>query len=102
TDQEVLDRILADVKAEIDTGVQFALGAGYPDGSQGDEDVYAEAPGGGATASHPSHREAAMSERELTYGEAVREAIAEEMRRDPPVFLIGEDVAVGGHASKRL
>ena len=28
--------------------------------------------------------------RELTYGEAVREAIAEEMRRDPRVFLIGE------------
>ena len=41
TDQEVLDRILADVKAEIDTGVQFALAAGYPDGSQVDEDVYA-------------------------------------------------------------
>ena len=33
-----------------------------------------------------------MAERELTYGEAVREAIAEEMRRDPRVFLIGEDV----------
>src|SRR5688572_1893017 len=41
TDQEVLDRILADVKAEIETGVQFALGAGYPDGSQVTEDVYA-------------------------------------------------------------
>jgi pyruvate dehydrogenase E1 component alpha subunit len=41
TDQEVLDRILADVKAEIDTGVQFALAAGYPDVSQVDEDVYA-------------------------------------------------------------
>ena len=40
-DQEVLDRILADVKAEIDTGVQFALAAGYPAGSQVDEDVYA-------------------------------------------------------------
>jgi TPP-dependent pyruvate/acetoin dehydrogenase alpha subunit len=37
----VLDRILADVKAEIDTGVQFALAAGYPDVSQVDEDVYA-------------------------------------------------------------
>ena len=35
--------------------------------------------------------------RELTYGEAVREAIAEEMRRDPRVFLIGEDVAEAGH-----
>ena len=30
-----------------------------------------------------------MGVRELTYGEAVREAIAEEMRRDPRIFLIG-------------
>jgi pyruvate dehydrogenase E1 component beta subunit len=43
-----------------------------------------------------------MSERELTYGEAVREAIAEEMRRDPRVFLIGEDVAEAGHPFKTL
>src|SRR4249920_3970862 len=40
--------------------------------------------------------------RELTYGEAVREAIAEEMRRDPTVFLIGEDVAEAGHPFKTL
>src|SRR6202165_263159 len=31
--------------------------------------------------------------RELTLGEAVREALAEEMRRDPRVVLMGEDVA---------
>ena len=43
-----------------------------------------------------------MGERELTYGEAVREAIAEEMRRDPRVFLIGEDVAEAGHPFKTL
>ncbi len=43
-----------------------------------------------------------MSVRELTYGEAVREAIAEEMRRDPRVFLIGEDVAEAGHPFKTL
>src|SRR5512147_489513 len=43
-----------------------------------------------------------MGERELTYGEAVREAIAEEMRRDPRVFLIGEDVAEAGHPFKVL
>src|SRR5574341_621471 len=43
-----------------------------------------------------------MSTRELTYGEAVREAIAEEMRRDPRVFLIGEDVAEAGHPFKTL
>jgi pyruvate dehydrogenase E1 component beta subunit len=43
-----------------------------------------------------------MSTRELTYGEAVREALAEEMRRDPRVFLIGEDVAEAGHPFKTL
>src|SRR5499425_2897070 len=43
-----------------------------------------------------------MNERELTYGEAVKEAIAEEMRRDPRVFLIGEDVAEAGHPFKVL
>lgn len=30
--------------------------------------------------------------REITYSEAIREALSEEMRRDPAVFLMGEDV----------
>ena len=36
--------------------------------------------------------------REITYLEAVREAMVQEMRRDPEVFLIGEDVGVYGGA----
>src|SRR4051794_8534705 len=38
--------------------------------------------------------------RTLTYREAVREALAEEMRRDPTVVLFGEDVAAGGGVFK--
>ena len=34
--------------------------------------------------------------REITYSEAIREAMCEEMRRDPGVFLMGEDVGVFG------
>jgi acetoin:2,6-dichlorophenolindophenol oxidoreductase subunit beta len=34
--------------------------------------------------------------REIMYRDAIREALAEEMRRDPTVFLMGEDVAVHG------
>jgi pyruvate dehydrogenase E1 component beta subunit len=34
--------------------------------------------------------------REITFSQAIREAIAEEMRRDPMVFMIGEDVAEAG------
>ena len=36
--------------------------------------------------------------RELTYLEAVREALTQEMRRDPAVFLLGEDIGVYGGA----
>jgi pyruvate/2-oxoglutarate/acetoin dehydrogenase E1 component len=46
--------------------------------------------------------EAASAVRELTLGEAVREALAEEMRRDKRVFVMGEDVAEAGTAFKVL
>jgi len=36
--------------------------------------------------------------RELTYAQALREAMCEEMRRDPKVFLLGEDVGAYGGA----
>ncbi|MCB0065523.1 MAG: alpha-ketoacid dehydrogenase subunit beta, partial [Caldilineaceae bacterium] len=36
--------------------------------------------------------------RELTYAEAIREAIDLAMARDPRVFLVGEDVGVYGGA----
>jgi 2-oxoisovalerate dehydrogenase E1 component beta subunit len=36
--------------------------------------------------------------RELTYLEAIREALLEEMRRDPKVFVLGEDVGAYGGA----
>ena len=40
--------------------------------------------------------------REITLGQAVREALAEEMRRDPTVFIMGEDVAEAGTPFKVL
>src|ERR1700749_544132 len=36
--------------------------------------------------------------RELTYLDAIREGLAEEMRRDPKVFVLGEDVGAYGGA----
>ncbi|MEW6358955.1 MAG: alpha-ketoacid dehydrogenase subunit beta [Planctomycetota bacterium] len=36
--------------------------------------------------------------KEITYLEAIRQALAEEMRRDPSVFIIGEDVGAYGGA----
>jgi pyruvate/2-oxoglutarate/acetoin dehydrogenase E1 component len=40
--------------------------------------------------------------KEIGFGDAVREAIAEEMRRDPTVILMGEDVAEAGTTFKVL
>ena len=54
---------------------------------------------GGARTSMP---EFFMSERELTFAQAVREALAEEMRRDSRVCIFGEDVAEAGTPFKVL
>jgi pyruvate/2-oxoglutarate/acetoin dehydrogenase E1 component len=40
--------------------------------------------------------------RELTFGQAINEALAEELRRDARVFVIGEDVAEAGTPFKVL
>jgi pyruvate dehydrogenase E1 component beta subunit len=41
-------------------------------------------------------------QREITFAEAVNEALAEEMRRDPRVIILGEDVAEAGTPFKVL
>jgi acetoin:2,6-dichlorophenolindophenol oxidoreductase subunit beta len=43
-----------------------------------------------------------VARRELTFAQAIREGLAEEMRRDPRVFIIGEDVAEAGTPFKVL
>jgi pyruvate dehydrogenase E1 component beta subunit len=44
----------------------------------------------------PINRDPTSSGRRLTIAEALREAIAEEMRRDESVILIGEDIGIEG------
>src|SRR3977135_2927050 len=43
-----------------------------------------------------------QNDRELTFAQAIREALAEEMRRDPTVCILGEDVAEAGTPFKVL
>ncbi|MBI2990919.1 MAG: alpha-ketoacid dehydrogenase subunit beta [Deltaproteobacteria bacterium] len=50
----------------------------------------------------PTTPHATGASREMTFAEAIREALAEEMRRDPTVFIIGEDVAEAGTPFKVL
>jgi pyruvate dehydrogenase E1 component beta subunit len=46
--------------------------------------------------------EVEIGTREITFAEAIREALAEEMRRDSRVFIMGEDVAEAGTPFKVL
>src|SRR5581483_3459769 len=51
-------------------------------------------PRGDPRATHAPRWTAAMS-REITFVRAINEALREEMRRDPTVFILGEDVVTG-------
>jgi pyruvate dehydrogenase E1 component beta subunit len=50
----------------------------------------------------PATLSADSRSRTLTFGQAINEALAEEMRRDPTVFVMGEDVAEAGTPFKVL
>jgi 2-oxoisovalerate dehydrogenase E1 component len=83
-----LDGIDAAAKGEIDQAVAFAEASPEPD-----EDTLASA----VYAPHIAHAEPAeRGTREITFAEALNEAMAQEMARDPRVFLMGEDVAKTG------
>src|SRR5690554_4477638 len=43
-------------------------------------------------------RKGGIKMKEMTYAEAIRLAMSEEMRRDENVFLMGEDVGIYGNA----
>ncbi len=49
-----------------------------------------------------SRQEEQVEQRELTFAQAIREALAEEMRRDSTVCIMGEDVAEAGTPFKVL
>jgi acetoin:2,6-dichlorophenolindophenol oxidoreductase subunit beta len=55
-----------------------------------------------STPSVATDRASGAQMREVTMGQAIREALAEELRRDPTVFIMGEDVAEAGTPFKVL
>ena len=55
-----------------------------------------------STPSVATARASGAQMREITLGQAIREALAEELRRDPTVFIMGEDVAEAGTPFKVL
>jgi 2-oxoisovalerate dehydrogenase E1 component len=76
------------VKAEIDAAVTFAEGSPEPDVGTLSHAVYVP--------HAPALAEPAPTTRELTFVQAVNEALRQEMERDPDVFMMGEDIAETG------
>jgi len=90
----------ATVKAKLVKAMQYSNASTPPDPSELETDVYA-----------PTHitirdiedekvlREKVKTDasmRQISYGEAIVEALGEEMKRDPKVFLLGEDIGLYG------
>ncbi len=88
--------LVADVDREIAAAVDEAMAAPFPAPEDLLKHVYVEPQPAADASAGPG----ATGTRRLSYREAVREGLAEEMRRDPTVVLFGEDVAVAGGVFK--
>ena len=80
------------------------LGDGHAPWSHWSEPESSQREGGGMTrtplATQPAPAAATTATREMTYLEAISDALREEMRRDETVFCIGEDIGAFGGAFK--
>jgi 2-oxoisovalerate dehydrogenase E1 component len=91
-DPDTADRLEAEVTEEVEQAVVFAQTSPLPAPEDALQDVFA----GPATAASTEPSEAEPEEvAQLTYLEASMQAIVEEMRRDPDVFVMGEDARQG-------
>jgi pyruvate/2-oxoglutarate/acetoin dehydrogenase E1 component/TPP-dependent pyruvate/acetoin dehydrogenase alpha subunit len=95
--------IEARVDQEIKTATELALKAAFPSPADLAEFVYA--PSGWTEAEYARERDlralvrnGGSRSRKIPYWQAVRDALREEMLRDPSVFVMGEDVGLYGGA----
>ena len=87
--QAQLDRVRADVETDMAAAREFSIASPEPTLADLEDAVYA-----------PHYQPAEprfTTTRELSFAEALREAIGQEMEADPSVFVLGEDVGkIGG------
>lgn len=89
-ERDRLDRIRAEVEAELAAAKEFALASPEPTLDDLRDAVY-------APHYQPPEPSPSPTLRELSFAEAVNEALAQEMARDASVFVLGEDVGrIGG------
>jgi pyruvate/2-oxoglutarate/acetoin dehydrogenase E1 component/TPP-dependent pyruvate/acetoin dehydrogenase alpha subunit len=94
--QVLSDEVVSEIRREVDDDFaaisQRVKDAPEPPLSGLHEHVFAPEPG---ALYNPTM--VPLETRDITYSEALREALAEELERDERVFLLGEDVTQGGY-----
>ncbi len=80
------EKLEAELQGEVEDAVKFANESPFPDLEEASKDVYSE--------KEQKEIKPTGAFREKTGGEALNEAIREEMRRDKDVILIGEDLGI--------
>ena len=96
---EVLDEA---VKNKLNAAMQYSENSPEPDASELETDVFAPS----STTREDVEKEKMLREkvktdpqmRQISYADAIVEALREEMQRDPKVFIMGEDVGLYGGA----
>jgi len=100
--EEELDAIEANAEKAVEIATEFALNSPMPDPAEVEDDVYVLKPPTVAEIEAERRlRERMRSDSNLPkkyYWEAIRDALREEMLRDPAVFVMGEDVGLYGGA----
>ncbi|MGI6368520.1 MAG: alpha-ketoacid dehydrogenase subunit alpha/beta [Anaerolineae bacterium] len=100
--REEVDAVETTAESAVQKATEFALASPMPDPAAVEEDVYVLQPASPSAAEAErrlAQRVRTDSEmRTQPYWEAIRDALAEEMERDPSVFVMGEDVGLYGGA----
>jgi pyruvate/2-oxoglutarate/acetoin dehydrogenase E1 component/TPP-dependent pyruvate/acetoin dehydrogenase alpha subunit len=86
--QSESDRIEAEEKEKVHSAIEFGRRSPWPRAEESVDSVFEET-------SEPSEPPIELGAREITFGEAITEAMRQEMERDSQVILLGEDVRVG-------
>ena len=100
--EEELAEVEKHAQEAVEKATEFALGSPYPPASEVERYVYAPL----KTTKSDVEKERKLRQRigagevrrEIPYWQALVEAMREEMKRDPNVFLMGEDIGLYGGA----
>lgn len=90
-DAEQINRLMDE---EIEKAVEFAQESPFPAPEETLDDVYTASESGISVVDETKTRRGAM--KELTFLQAMQEAVDEEMQRDPRMLVIGEDLRAWG------